>query len=312
MYLETVLFIWRTLCSSPSRDTDSEIHPVLFLVEPEAVFTPKLQICRARTSTAWKRTTSGIPHALLWETLLVWVLISLDRAPRPGWPRWRRLFWGVCHLRLGTSSRLPWVISVFVWAQLWQMTRIKSEGGGTKGLKHVEGDVPTCLKTTNEGKTKEYGRKEVQRRSSSIMCLHPTGARKDLKEVTFTVLQKNTWSMNSSQRIEELFQEVQARKWDVILVSETWRSNEEVWESNQGHIVESGKFTNKHDVAIILHGRWRQKVNWVECVSERVIAASISVNKQPASTYMPHSGYPDIIKPKRHVIRRVTEKDKNL
>ena len=88
--------------------------------------------------------------------------------------------------------------------------------------------------------------------------------------------------MNSSRRIEELFQEVQVRKWDVILVSETWRSNEEVWESNQGHIVmESGKFTNKHGVAIILHRRWRQKVNWVECVSERVIAASISVNEQP-------------------------------
>ena len=129
------------------------------------------------------------------------------------------------------------------------------------------------------------------------MGLQLTGARKDLKEV-------NTWSMNSSQRIEELFQEVQARTWDVILVSETWRSNEEVWESNQGHIVESGKFTNKHGVAIILHRRWRQKVNWVECVSERFIAASLSVNKQPTtvvSTYMPHSGYPDIIKLKRHM-----------
>ena len=34
----------------------------------------------------------------------------------------------------------------------------------------------------------------------------------------------------------------------------------------------------------------------VECVSERVIAASMSVNTQPltlVSTYMPHSGYPD-------------------
>ena len=48
------------------------------------------------------------------------------------------------------------------------MTRIKSEGGGTKGLKHAEGDVPTCLKTEGEGKTEEYERKEVQRRSSSI------------------------------------------------------------------------------------------------------------------------------------------------
>ena len=112
------------------------------------------------------------------------------------------------------------------------------------------------------------------------MALHPTDARKDLKHVIFTVLQKNTWSMNSSQRIEELFQEVQVRKWDVILVSETWRSNEEVWESNQGHIeMESGKFTNKRGVAIILHRRWRQKVNWVECVSDDIIRRVIEKDK---------------------------------
>ena len=129
------------------------------------------------------------------------------------------------------------------------------------------------------------------------MGLQQTGARKDLKEV-------NTWSMNSSQRKEELFQEVQGRTWDVILVSETWRSNEEVWESNQGHIVmESGKFTNKHGVAIILHRRWRQKVIWFECVSERFIAASLSVHKQPITlvSTISHTVATQIIKSKRHL-----------
>ena len=70
-----------------------------------------------------------------------------------------------------------------------------------------------------------------------------------------------------------------------------------MWESSQGHIVmESGKFDNKHDVAIIVNSRWRQRINGFECISERVIAASISVNRHQItliSAYMPHSGYPD-------------------
>ena len=113
----------------------------------------------------------------------------------------------------------------------------------------------------------------------------------------FIVLQKNTRSMNSSERLEELFNEVHQVAWDVILISERWRQGKEIWETQQGHImVESGKFTNKHGVAILLNGRWKNQINWVRCACERVVAMSISVNKQPIvfmSVYMPHSGYPD-------------------
>ena len=128
---------------------------------------------------------------------------------------------------------------------------------------------------------------------------------------------KNTRSVSSSERMEELFQEVQGAKWDVITVSETWRPNNEVWESEQGHVVmESGKFDNKHGVAIIVNSRWRQKVTWVECVSERVIASSTSVNKQPitlVSTYMPLSGYPDHQVEKTYdAIRSVIRTDKSM
>ena len=70
----------------------------------------------------------------------------------------------------------------------------------------------------------------------------------------------------------------------------------EIWETQQGHLmVESGKFTNKHGVVILLNRRWRNQINWVQCACERVVAMSISVNKQPItlmSVYMPHSGYP--------------------
>ena len=103
----------------------------------------------------------------------------------------------------------------------------------------------------------------------------------------------------------------------MILVSETWRPYKEVWESNQGHVViESGKFANKHGVAIIVNSRWRNKINWVECASERVIATSISVNRNPTtliSAYMPHSGFPDHqVEKTSDAIRRVIGTDKNM
>ena len=114
---------------------------------------------------------------------------------------------------------------------------------------------------------------------------------------TFTVLQKNARSMNSSERLDECFREVHRVRWDAILISETWRQGKEVWETQQGHIVvKSGKFANKHGVAILLNRRWKNQINWVPCACERVVAASISVNKQPiilVSVYMPHRGYPD-------------------
>ena len=101
------------------------------------------------------------------------------------------------------------------------------------------------------------------------------------------------------------------------LVSETWRPNTEIWESDQGHVVmESSKFVNKHGVAIIVNSRWRNKINWVESASERVVATSISVNKPPitlVSTYMPHSGYPDHqVERTYETIRRVIGTDGNM
>ena len=53
---------------------------------------------------------------------------------------------------------------------------------------------------------------------------------------------------------------------------------------------------NKHGVAILLNKSWKNQINWVQCESERVVAMSISINKQPIvlmSVYMPHSGYAD-------------------
>ena len=117
------------------------------------------------------------------------------------------------------------------------------------------------------------------------------------KRRTFIVLQKNTRSLCSSERLDEMFKELQDTNWDAVLISETWRQNKEMWETHQGHImVESGKFSNKHGVAVLLNKRWRKGINWIQCACERVVAMSITVNKNPIvlmSVYLPHSGYAD-------------------
>ena len=104
-------------------------------------------------------------------------------------------------------------------------------------------------------------------------------------------------SMSSNERLDELIRELHRVDWDVILLSETWRQNKEVWETKQGHItVESGQFINKHGVAILLNKRWKNQTKWVHCESERIVAMSISVNRQSIvlmSVYLPHSGYAD-------------------
>ena len=63
---------------------------------------------------------------------------------------------------------------------------------------------------------------------------------------------KSTRSMSSSERFEKLFQEVQGAKWDVMLVSGTWRPNKEIWESDHGHVVmESGD----EEILVLIHER---------------------------------------------------------
>ena len=152
--------------------------------------------------------------------------------------------------------------------------------------------------------TKTAGNKDVgsRREASPRDCTEET--RK--KKTTFIVLQKNTRSLNSSERLEEMLSELHKISWDAILISETLRQHKEIWETQQGHImVESGKFANNHGVAILLNRRLKNRINWIQCACERVVATSITVNKHPVvlmSVYFPHSGYAD-----HHVERTIKQ-----
>ena len=158
---------------------------------------------------------------------------------------------------------------------------------------------------------------EGEGRGSSSKASHQDRNEKPQKKTTFIVLQKNTRSLGSSERLEEMICELQRVEWDVILISETWRQSKEIWETQEGHImVKSGHFINKHGVAILLNKRWKNQVKWVQCESERVVAMSISVNKQPIvlmSVYMPHSGYADHHVEKVHkTITKMIERKKSM
>ena len=119
-----------------------------------------------------------------------------------------------------------------------------------------------------------------------------TSESKSVKNITFIILHKNVRSLHSSERFEELTQEVEGCRWDAILIRESWRvSNAEIWETQQGHIsLGSGKFENKHRVRILVNKKWRKHINWTDYISERAILTSTTVNRQHVllmSVYFP-------------------------
>ena len=149
-----------------------------------------------------------------------------------------------------------------------QQAAASSESTVTQGVKKEEAAKDEGPSTDNAGNKDVSSRSEA----SPQDCIKETHK----KRTTFIVLQNNTRSLNSSERIEEMHRELQDTSWDAVLISETWRQNKEIWETQQGHImVESGKFTNKHGVAILLnkHGKIASigfnalASAWLQCLS---------------------------------------------
>ena len=73
-----------------------------------------------------------------------------------------------------------------------------------------------------------------------------------------------------------MFSELQGCRWEAILVSSTWRpEEEEIWETEQGHIIMcAGKSENNHGVAIVVNKKWKHKINWTSYIRERATATS--------------------------------------
>ena len=118
---------------------------------------------------------------------------------------------------------------------------VRGRGGSRQGLKHIDGDVPWCMRRKakeNEVKSKENvkssssrakcdgGRKKDDKNvesenkgtssSSSTKANKTSSERKREKDIAFIVQQKNVRLLNSSERFGELTQEVEGCRWDAI------------------------------------------------------------------------------------------------
>ena len=77
-------------------------------------------------------------------------------------------------------------------------------------------------------------------------------------------------SMHSSEQIEQLVTDLEAYRWDAILMNETWRHEPaEIWETHHKPLfMGSGKFDNKHGVGKMLNKWWRQRIIDPEYINE--------------------------------------------
>ena len=115
----------------------------------------------------------------------------------------------------------------------------------------------------------------------------------------FTILSKNARGLGSDNRLEELLIELEfVNDWDILLISETWRSEiREFMALQSGHVFfGSGSSTARQGVAILLHQRWTNTVKQFIAVNERIAYLDLCLHSGTfrfVTTYFPHAGYAD-------------------
>ena len=111
---------------------------------------------------------------------------------------------------------------------------------------------------------------------------------------------KNVMSLQTSSREEQLWAELQTIAWDILCLTETWRTEkEESWESLDGHLFcGSGGTLGERGVAILVHNSLKKHVQSFKSVNERLCVLDIRLMGKPMRilcAYMPHSGYADAV-----------------
>ena len=114
----------------------------------------------------------------------------------------------------------------------------------------------------------------------------------------FQVLVKNCRSLGSADRFDELIEELKHEAWDIVIVSETWRTDkDEHWNSEDGHVFSgAGHDSARKGVGILLHKRWRKRIIRFRPVSERICFLDVRMFGfcyRFVSVYFPDSTYPD-------------------
>ena len=98
--------------------------------------------------------------------------------------------------------------------------------------------------------------------------------------------------------MDELYLELETLQWDVLMLSETWREEkEDHFIFGKGyHFLGAGGCKGEKGVAILLHVKWASGVKNILPVSERILAADVSIRDKTfrfVATYMPHGGRSD-------------------
>ena len=109
---------------------------------------------------------------------------------------------------------------------------------------------------------------------------------------------KKLQSIQTVAREDELLAELENFDWDIVCLSETWRSErQERWKTEEGHIFcGSGGAEGSKGVAILLHRKWSQGFKAFTAISNRLCTMDCKIEGHRCrliSVYFPHGGQED-------------------
>ena len=89
-------------------------------------------------------------------------------------------------------------------------------------------------------------------------------------------------SLRSDEKIEELLLCLKDIRWDILLISETWRpEKEEFWSFKEGHVfIGSGGQNRSQGVAIIVHERWADNIKSTKAHNSRILTALLEIDEK--------------------------------
>ena len=86
--------------------------------------------------------------------------------------------------------------------------------------------------------------------------------------------------MINDDSIDELLAELSSIHWDIVAISETWRTEkQELWHTTRGNrlFAGSGHDSNTRGVAFLIHSRWVKQLRRFCPVNERVAYINIDI-----------------------------------
>ena len=109
---------------------------------------------------------------------------------------------------------------------------------------------------------------------------------------------KNLQSIQTDAREGELLAELEDLDWDIVFLSETWRSErQERWKTEEGHIFcGSGGTEGSKGVALLLHRKWTRGFKAFAAISDRLCTVDRKIAGHLCrliSVYFPHGGQDD-------------------